>query len=81
MQSRERDSFGIGYYFINTSDEIAPFLSTVFGGIGDGQGVEMFYNIATGKRLTITPDMQVLNPSRENLDTALVVGLRANYNF
>ena len=81
IQSRERDSFGVGYYYINTSDEIAPFLSTVFGGIGDGQGVETFYNIAAGKRLTITPDMQVLVPSRENLDTALVVGLRANYNF
>ena len=81
LQSRERDSFGIGYYYSKTSDEIAPFINTIFGGFGDGQGVEMFYNIATGKRLTITPDMQVLVPSREQLDTALVVGLRANYNF
>lgn len=81
LQSRERDSFGVGYYYSKTSDDIAPFINTIFGGFGDGQGVEMFYNIATGKRLTITPDMQVLVPSREQLDTALVVGLRANYNF
>ena len=41
----------------------------------------MFYNIATSKRLTITPDLQVLVPSREEIDPALLVGLRANYNF
>jgi carbohydrate-selective porin OprB len=81
MQSRERDSFGVGYYYAATSNEIAPFINTIFGGFGDGQGVEMFYNIATSKRLTITPDLQVLVPSREQIDPALLVGLRANYNF
>ena len=77
----EKHGVRVGYYYSKTSDDIAPFINTIFGGFGDGQGVEMFYNIATGKRLTITPDMQVLVPSREQLDTALVVGLRANYNF
>jgi len=81
MQSRERDSFGVGYYYAATSNEIAPFINTIFGGFADGQGVEMFYNIATSKRLTITPDLQVLVPSREEIDPALLVGLRANYNF
>ena len=81
LQSRQRDSFGVGYYYAATSEDIAPFINTIFGGFTDGQGVEMFYNIATRKRLTITPDLQVLVPSREKLDTALLVGLRANYNF
>jgi len=81
LQTRPRDSFGVGYYYAATSNDIAPFINTIFGGFTDGQGVEMFYNIATGKRLTITPDLQVLVPSREKFDTALLVGLRANYNF
>ena len=81
MQSRQRDSFGVGYYYAATSNDIAPFINTIFGGFADGQGVEMFYNIATSKRLTITPDLQVLVPSREQIDPALLVGLRANYNF
>jgi porin len=81
LQTRQRDSFGVGYYYAATSNDIAPFINTIFGGFADGQGVEMFYNIATAKRLTITPDIQVLAPSREKFDTALLVGLRANYNF
>jgi porin len=81
FETRQRDSFGVGYYYAATSNEVAPFINAIFGNFADGQGVEMFYNIATGKRLTITPDLQVLVPSREKFDTALLVGLRANYNF
>ena len=81
FETRQRDSFGVGYYYAATSNEVAPFINAIFGNFADGQGVEMFYNIATGKRLTITPDLQVLVPSREEIDTALLVGLRANYNF
>lgn len=81
FETRQRDSFGVGYYYAATSNQVAPFINAIFGNFADGQGVEMFYNIATGKRLTITPDLQVLVPSREEIDTALLVGLRANYNF
>ena len=81
FETRQRDSFGVGYYYAATSNEVAPFINAIFGNFADGQGVEMFYNIATRKRLTITPDLQVLVPSREKFDTALLVGLRANYNF
>ena len=81
FETRQRDSFGVGYYYAATSNQVAPFINAIFGNFADGQGVEMFYNIATRKRLTITPDLQVLVPSREKFDTALLVGLRANYNF
>ena len=81
LRNRERDSFGVGYYFLGASNQIAPFINTIFGNFGDGMGVEIYYNIATRKRLTITPDLQIIAPPRQKYDTALVAGLRANYNF
>ncbi|QDV64995.1 carbohydrate porin [Crateriforma conspicua] len=78
---RRGDSFGAGYFYSGTSDEIGPFLQIPFGPIDDGQGVELFYNIQIGKSLTVTPDFQWLDSARENVDDAYVMGLRANLAF
>ena len=81
ITGREADSFGLGWYYAGTSEEIAPFVQAALGGLGDGQGVEMYYNIAVTKNLTITPDAQVIIPARDNVDTALLLGVRANLSF
>jgi porin len=81
IRGREADTFGVGYYYLGTSDEIGPILETVLGPIGDEQGVEIFYNIALTPWFHLTPDFQVLMPARENVDTALVVGLRGKVDF
>jgi porin len=78
---RESDTFGAGWYCVGTSDRIGPILQTVFGPIGDGQGVELFYNIAVNRWLNVTPDFQVIVPARENVDTSVVLGLRAKVVF
>lgn len=77
MQGREADTFGAGWFYEGSSDEIGPLLAAVFGPIGDGQGVEVFYNWQATPWLNVTPDLQVLVPARENVDTALAVGVRA----
>ena len=77
ISSREADTFGVGWYYSATSDRLAPFINTVLGGVGDGYGVEMFYNIEVNKWFHLTADMQVIRPAHETVDTALVVGLRA----
>lgn len=81
LSGRERDTFGVGYYYSATSNEIGPLLNAVLGEIGDGQGVELFYNAAINRHLNITPDFQVIMPARESVDTALVAGIRANIVF
>ena len=82
LANRGHDTFGIGYYYAGTSSEIGPLLAAALGGrVGDGQGVEMFYNAALNSMFTITPDLQVISQSRENIDTALVAGLRMNIAF
>lgn len=77
MRGREADTLGVGWYVSGTSDEIAPFLQAVTGPLNDGHGVELFYNWQATSWLNVTPDLQVIVPARENVDTALALGVRA----
>jgi len=79
--SRPADTFGVGWYKANTSDKIGPFLSQAFGPIGDGQAVEIFYNYEVSPWCHVTPDLQVLIPARENVDTSLFLGVRMKIDF
>jgi porin len=81
LRDREEDTFGLGWYYSGTSDEISPFLSTALGSLQDGQGGEMFYNVAVNKRMFVTADTQVILPARSTIDTSLLFGLRANVTF
>jgi len=78
---RELDTFGAGWYYSGTSSRIGPILETVYGPIGDGQGVELFYNIAVTPWFNLTLDLQVIVPAREEVDTSVVVGVRAKAVF
>jgi porin len=81
IYGRETDTFGIGYYYAGFTEEIDPFFELFLGPTGDGQGVELFYNIAVTPWFRLTPDVQVLVPFREEVDTAVVVGLRGKLDF
>jgi porin len=81
FRGRERDTFGAGWYYAGTSNEIGPIIQIVFGPTGDGQGVEVFYNAEVTPWLHLTPDVQVIMPAREDVDTALVLGIRARIEF
>jgi len=78
---RDGDSFGIGYFYSGTSDEIGPVLTGLLGPIGDSQGVEIFYRTQLTKAVSVTPDFQWLSQARRNTADAYVLGLRANVAF
>lgn len=78
---RDQDTFGVGYYRSETSDQIGPAISAVLGGIGEGQGVEAFYNLQATQSLTITPDAQWISQARQSVNDAYVLGVRANFTF
>jgi porin len=78
---RLQDKWGAGYYHLATSSEIGPFLTAALGPIGNGDGVELFYNHEVTPWFHLTGDMQVLVPEVENNDTALIVGLRGKIDF
>lgn len=77
LPGRGADTFGAGWFVAGSSDEIGSILELAFGPISDGHGVELFYNWQATPWLNVTPDLQVIVPSRENIDTALVCGVRA----
>ena len=70
--------FGVGWYYAWTSRELLPALNAALGGVvGDGQGVEIFYNAQVTERLRVTADMQILDPALNTVDSSLLLGLRA----
>ena len=78
---RAGDSFGVGYYYSGTSDEIGPLLAAAVGPIGDGQGVEIFYRAQITEAISVTPDFQWLDQARQSISDAYLLGLRMNIAF
>jgi len=71
IAGRKADSFGVGWYRASSSNAL-PGL--VFGEEGDG--VELYYNVAVTPWLHITPDIQFIDPARRGVDSATVLGIR-----
>jgi len=78
INGRDNDTYGIGYFYAELSDEFGKIIERNFG---DTQGFEMFYNFELSKWLHITPDFQVIEPSAKNIDTAYIAGLRVKMDF
>jgi porin len=71
----------VGWYYAALSGQIEPILSAFLGSVGNGQGVECFYNYALTPAIHITPDLQVIVPSQREIDLALILGVRAQVIF
>lgn len=78
IDGRDNDTFGAGYYHVGLSDKLGTIISNRFG---DTDGFEIFYNIEVAKWLHITPDFQIINPSREANHTAYIAGCRVKIDF
>jgi porin len=79
IPGRDNDTFGIGYYYVESSDEFPDLLGLI--DIDDGQGFEVFYNIEVTPWLHVTPDFQIIEPAVDNFDTAYVLGIRTKVDF
>lgn len=77
VQSRENDTFGIGYYHLGVSE--LPILQTL--GFGSEDGVELFYNVAVTPWFHVTPDLQIIDPAQRANATAVLVGVRGRISF
>jgi porin len=78
---RHQDTFGVGWYMAGSSDEIGPLLQVPLGPIEDGQGVELFYNVEVTPWCHITPDLQFIDPARQQVDSAIVAGVRMKVDY
>ena len=80
IPGREKDQWGIGYYYLKLSDDPPHILRNRLG-LDHDQGGEIFYNIAVAPWLHLTPDLQIISPARKDTDTAVVLGLRMKVDF
>lgn len=76
IHGRPNDRYGIGYYFMQTSDELPDLFD-----LDDEQGLEAYYTLAATPWLQISPDVQVINPARKSNDTTVVAGVRCTVLF
>ena len=81
LKTRPDDEFGVGWYYAGTSSQIGPIITSQFGPIGDGQGIECYYNYHWTPALRLTPDLQFLVPALRSFEPSLIVGLRAQLIF
>ena len=80
-RTRRDDTFGIGWYYASTSPQIGTLITSQFGPIGNGQGIECFYNFELTRAVRITPDLQYVVPSLRSAEPALIAGVRALVSF
>jgi len=80
-RTRRDDTFGIGWYNASTSPQIGTLITSQFGPIGNGQGIECFYNYELTRAVRITPDLQYVVPSLRSAEPALIAGVRTLVSF
>ena len=71
IPGRDNDSFGVGYCYLSVSDDLPRVIERR---TQDEQGMELYYNVAITPWLHITPDLQVVEPTREKVDITVVAG-------
>ena len=81
FRGRELDSFGVGYFFYNLSDELEKAISSEEEQYRDEQGAEVYYSFAVTPWFFVTGDLEYIAPPRNSVENAFIAGLRANIKF
>ena len=92
VPGRPHDSFGIGWARTELSDNFLPLLRQQLGlGLEREDAFELYYSAAVTSWLNASLDLQIINPALtktlsssgqlENVDTAVVAGLRLYARF
>jgi porin len=80
VPGRERDTFGVGYYYYAFSDALRSAVSPV-AEFDDEHGLEVYYSLAATPWFRLTADLQVVNPASGASRTAVTGAVRANVVF
>ena len=81
FRRRELDSFGVGYFYYNLSDELEKAISSGDEQYRDEQGAEVYYSFAVTPWFFVTGDLEYIAPPRNSVENAFIAGLRANIRF
>ncbi len=77
LPRRERDTWGLGAFYLGMSDE--DLLKGLK--VGDEVGAELFYNLAVTPWFHVIPDMQLIDPALPRADTVWVLGIRTHLDL
>lgn len=80
LPGRTADSWGVGYYYLATSNVLRETLRPV-SPIGNEQGFELYYNAAITSWFILTADIQAIDPGQFEARSAFLAGLRAKIDF
>ncbi|MCI0748013.1 MAG: carbohydrate porin, partial [Verrucomicrobia subdivision 3 bacterium] len=85
IPGRKHDAFGVGYFRVGLSEDLKDLLGAPPAPAGlsqrDEQGVELFYSVAWTPWCRLTGDLQIVEPSTRNLNTAVLIGGRLKIDF
>ncbi len=85
LPRRPLDTFGAAFYYVNLGSDFKDLLGgPVLGSTlaqRDEHGVELFYNVAFTPWCKLTADLQIVRPSTQRFDTAIIPGVRLKIDF
>ena len=81
IPGRKLDSFGLGYFYYDLSDDLQDELTPEGDRFSDEQGAEVYYSFAVTPWFFVTGDLEYIAPPRASLENAFIAGLRANIRF
>jgi len=77
-QSRPFDGFGVGVYLYNWTRGLETTLQSA---LLQEVGLEMYYNLGLTPWLTLTPNLQVIQPASAGAPLLTVLGIRSRIRF
>lgn len=78
--SRPEDSFGVGYFYYNLSDDLQSALNPVLQ-IDNEQGAEVYYDFAVARGIHFGLDLQYVDPAQAQYKNALIAGARLRFRL
>ena len=76
VSSVSGEKFGVGVFYLNLSMQARHALSS-WAQLSDDVGAEMFYTIEAGRKILVTPDVQIINGAQAGSGVVMIGGLRA----
>ena len=77
-RSRPFDGFGVGVYLYNWTSGLATTLQTA---PQQEVGLELYYNVALTTWLTLSPNLQLIQPATTGAPLLTVLGIRSRVRF
>ncbi len=81
LPKRQKDRMGIGAFYNQFSSNFKDITSAIGVNLRNTWGAELYYNAEITPWFHLTGDVQVVQNQNQAADSAIVLGLRAVFDF